>query len=128
MWNKIKSFFLIGVFFFSFLLLENQNTLGIIKAADLQKNTNASEELNIQIIAYDAETDMGLAVISTGNATVIGDGVRLRSQPSTSGAILEKMYRGEYVWVKLQSNGWCYLQRLKTGTLGWASADYIRVL
>ena len=128
MWNKIKSFFLIGVFFFSFLLLENQNTLGIIKAADLQKNTNASEELNIQIIAYDAETDMGLAVISTGNATVIGDGVRLRSQPSTSGAILEKMYRGEYVWVKLQSNGWCYLQRSKTGTLGWASADYIRVL
>ena len=76
MWNKIKSFFLIGVFFFSFLLLENQNTLGIIKAADLQKNTNASEELNIQIIAYDAETDMGLAVICTGNATVIGDGFK----------------------------------------------------
>lgn len=98
------------------------------KSRRFTKNTNTSEELNIQIIAYDAETDMGLAVISTGNATVIGDGVRLRSQPSTSGAILEKMYRGEYVWVKLQSNGWCYLQRLKTGTLGWASADYIRVL
>lgn len=61
--------------------------------------------------------------------TVIEEGVRLRSGPSTSYPVVELMYYGEKVIIdrttSAQVSGWYYVKRLKTGTWGWASSSYI---
>lgn len=65
-----------------------------------------------------------------GNASVTGDGVRLRKKPSKSTAILELMYKGEPVLINYtkssQGKGtWYYVKRMKTGTWGWVCREYI---
>ena len=63
-------------------------------------------------------------------ATVIGDGVALRSAPSTSATRLELMYKNETVHVDINYNGvngWSRVKRIETtGTVGYASSAYIR--
>lgn len=66
------------------------------------------------------------------NGEVDGDGVRLRSAPSTDSTILELMYNRDLVLVdyrtssQLCKNGeWLYLRRNKTMTWGWARDEYI---
>ena len=56
--------------------------------------------------------------------------VRLRNNPNTNSKILELMYSGELVWIDWSKYGkggleWFYVQRLKTGTYGWVSKEYI---
>lgn len=67
--------------------------------------------------------------MTRGMGDVMEDGVRLRKGPSTSATILELMYFGETVYIDLTTSasvpGWYYLQRSKTGTWGWAKAEYI---
>ena len=67
--------------------------------------------------------------MTRGAGTIVEDGVRLRKGPSTSATILELMYVGELVYIDLSTSasvsGWYYVQRGKTGTWGWAKADYI---
>jgi hypothetical protein len=69
--------------------------------------------------------------LSSANANIVGDGVRLRTSPSTGGSILELMYNNEEISVDFvtswsQSNGtWFYVKRMSTGTWGWVSRDYI---
>ncbi len=65
-----------------------------------------------------------------GNASVTGDGVRLRKSPSKSATILELMYKGESVLINYTKSGkgkgvWYYVKRMKTGTWGWVSTKYI---
>ncbi len=73
------------------------------------------------------------AVIVVPNAEVTGDGVRLRKTPSTTGTILKLMYYGETVNVNLSktttSGGikWYYVIRVKDGTCGWVSSQYIEL-
>ena len=78
------------------------------------------------------ENNRSLAVLSThnANAEVAGNGVRLRNNPNTNSKILELMYSGELVWIDWSKYGkggleWFYVQRLKTGTYGWVSKEYI---
>ena len=52
------------------------------------------------------------------NGQVAGNGVRLRSTPSTSGTILEKMYYNEYVIIRGRNGDWYNIQKVKTGTVG----------
>lgn len=96
-----------------------------------------AQTLNSESEETEHEYVTGKVMINTSralgdpNADVYGDGVRLRSGPSTSYSILELMYNGEYVSIDFttsyrQSNGtWYYVKRIKTGTWGWAKADYI---
>lgn len=64
-----------------------------------------------------------------GNASVMGDGVRLRKSPSKTATILELMYKGEPVLINYtkssKSKGWYYVKRIKTGTWGWVDKNYI---
>ncbi len=88
-----------------------------VQAAELQ-NLKSNDVSSVQ-------------ALSDANANIEGDGVRLRSSPSTSGTILELMYDNEDISVDFktswsQSNGtWFYVQRISTGTWGWVSRDYI---
>lgn len=63
---------------------------------------------------------------------MLGDGVRLRKNPSKSASILELMYKGEVVIINYTKSGtasnaykWLYVKRMKTGTWGWTYHDYI---
>lgn len=96
-----------------------------------------SNNIALEIISYDEENKRSLAVVSISPAsmnaspgTIIADGVRLRTNPSMSAAILELMYVGEKVWInKNQDNitdsSWIYVQRIKTGTCGWVYSNYV---
>ncbi len=65
-----------------------------------------------------------------GSGKVIADGVRLRASASTSGTVKELMYYGEKVIVGTTKSNegllWLQVEREKTGTNGWACADYIQ--
>lgn len=62
-------------------------------------------------------------------AIVTGDGVALRSAPSTSSTRLELMYKDETVHVDINYNdvnGWSRVRRIeKTRTVGYAASRYI---
>ena len=58
---------------------------------------------------------------------VDGDGVRLRSAPSESGAVLRRTERDAYVKLKAQfaEGNWCHV-RLAEGREGWMKCDFLR--
>lgn len=111
-----------------------------VKAAELPVTITSPDQLN-DLSKYDTNGD-GLVyatvninsaalgqVIGYQNGEVVANGVRLRAGSSSTSTILELMYNGEAVCINYGAgdggNGWYYLQRLKTGTWGWASASYI---
>lgn len=73
-------------------------------------------------------SNLVVAAVVNPNGEVNGDGVRLRNTASTSGTVLEVMYDGEQVCIdktKNSNSGWYYVTRIKTGTKGWVSKQYI---
>ena len=110
-----------------------------VKAAELPVTISPDQLDNIS--QYDTNGDgLVYATIQTDslatslssvwqNGEVTDNGVRLRNQPSSTATILELMYNGEAVCINYGvsdgGSGWYYLQRLKTGTWGWASTSYI---
>ncbi len=128
MYHKMIKLYKAGIIVLVFMMLGNFCCFEKVEAAQLQEEMQQAEEVVFQLVAYDKESNRGLAIVRIrADGVVSGDGVRLRSTPSSSGTILEKMYNGEYVTIMGESNGWYNLQRMKTGTVGWASKDYIRI-
>lgn len=100
----------------------------------LEASLNAVIEMQGTAAAEAINQGSGDAVIQalgSPNGEVVGGGVRLRSKPSLSAPILALMYEGEQVSVagsKTTTNDdgvWYYLYHIKSGTWGWASANYI---
>lgn len=60
---------------------------------------------------------------------VWADGLRLRTEPNTNSTILELMYFGEEVLINLDKSTmtFYYVKRVKTGTKGYANAQYIQL-
>jgi len=118
--------------------------ISAVSAGEIPKWISVQEAQDVQLAADDSvdiipvDTDSeGQVAYITGNetdsgsliqtfSTVTGEGVRLRSAPSTSAAILELMYSGETVTVCAMSGTWYYVQRAKTGTYGWVSGSYVK--
>ena len=124
--NKTRILFMAGILCVTFHAPGNLGHSETVMAQELQQKIKISEETTLELLSYDAETGLSLAVVSSDqNGVVTGDGVRLRSAQNTSGTILEKMYNGELVIIKKESNGCYKIQRIKTGTIGWASKSYI---
>lgn len=96
-----------------------------VQAQTIDSNGKTSEYVTAKVMVNTSRA------LGDPNADVEGDGVRLRSGPSTSYSVLELMYNGEYVSIDFstsyqQSNGtWYYVKRIKTGTWGWVKSDYI---
>ena len=110
------------------MVFGNFGSVGKAQAAGPQGSDGEGYAV-LRVISYDVESGVSLAVVqaaSTGK--VMGDGINLRLEPSTSAAILEQMYNGEYVSILGKSSGWYHLKRLKTGTVGWAASKYISLL
>ena len=62
------------------------------------------------------------------NATIGADGVRLRKWP-VNGTVLELMYKGEQIMIDPsvidhENSAWVYVQRVKTGTIGWMEGSF----
>lgn len=111
-----------------------------VKAAEVPVTITSPDQLN-NLRQYDTNGD-GLVyatvninsvtasqVTGSQNGEVSANGVRLRAGASSTATILELMYNGEAVCIDFgasaTANGWYYLERLKTGTWGWASTSYI---
>lgn len=104
-----------------------------VKAEDIIPNSSTDGQ-QVSVTA-EATASVSDEIISRGlgspNGEVVGNGVRLRTSPSTSGTVIELLYYGERVSIDLttstsKSDGsWYYVMRIKTGTWGWVSADYI---
>lgn len=124
--------------FIRYLLLTMMSLIMILSfstnasAAELNNDVELNE-VDIQVLSYDETTNRSLAVVTashSANGEVSGNGVRLRATPSSTGQVLELMYDGEYVWIDWSTYGqggysWYHIQRIKTGTYGWASINYI---
>ncbi|MFR3472118.1 MAG: SH3 domain-containing protein [Roseburia faecis] len=66
----------------------------------------------------------------TEEGGVATDGLRLRKEPSFDSTILELMYFGEVVKIDLDKSTmtFYYVERVKTGTKGYANTQYIQIL
>lgn len=110
------------------------------KAAEKETGQSVVSEDEIgvgTIMLSDVQPDSMIMTVSKasnnyadGNASVTGDGVRLRKKPSKSAAILELMYKGEPVLINYTKSSkgkgtWYYVKRMKTGTWGWVCRKYI---
>ena len=87
-------------------------------------------EDSILVPEEELRVDVDLVTREYIEGTVTGDGVRLRAEPSTSGTVLELMYKGERVRIdnSVQAQlpyGWMRVQRIETGRWGYVSWDYI---
>lgn len=94
---------------------------------DLQFQAVTNTENSILVPATKAEFQLQFRHDMQG--TVLGDGVRLRSNASEKGKVLELMYKGERVWIDQSYNnedGWFRVTRIKTGRTGYVHPDYIQ--
>ena len=103
---------------------ENSNLMGV---TDLSCYDTDGDGL---VLAYINIPETVSTNMRSGNADVIGDGVRLRNSPTTTATILELMYNGESVYIDYAPSnangvGWYRVQRIKTGTWGWVKNIYI---
>lgn len=90
------------------------------------KTMAAETDTLAKVAVPEAETFATVkSVAATG--VVDGYGVRLRKKPSTSSTILELMNNEEFVHIykNESTTNWYYVKRLKTGTCGYASKDYV---
>lgn len=71
------------------------------------------------VIAVPAQAGAG----ARGDYT--GDGVRIRTQPSTSAPIVGYGYRGNQLCAYVSSGDWYYHRNLRTGRRGWSSSYYV---
>lgn len=102
----------------------------------IENSENTEDEIGFGTITLDNSSALSARSNNSnypdGNANVVGDGVRLRKNPSTTATILELMYNNEAVLINYTLSGkkspnktWFYVKRLKTGTWGWVKASYI---
>ena len=127
--KKIISYLVFSSFMsLNLILLFSTQIHAATKEQKLQLN-----EVDMQVVSYDENNNRSLAVVRakhSANGDVSGNGVNLRAKPSTTSAVLELMYAGEYVWIDWNTYGkygykWYHIQRIKTGTYGYSSVNYI---
>lgn len=121
-----KSTILIGILcilFTSSVLAKEPDTTAPI---DEERQEFTTIEDSILIPKSEIEVEPSIASRYV-NGKVLGDGVRLRSEPSTSAPVLELMYSGEPLIVSQAyvAPGWVKVQRVKTGRWGYVAEQYV---
>lgn len=104
----------------------------MVSAAELPEASTYQDE-GIALSNTNPATGFSYGIVQPPKtrSTVVGEGLRLRSGPSTSYPVIEIMDYGDTVVIdwstSSQVSGWYFVKRLATGTWGWASSDYILV-
>lgn len=95
------------------------------EAAETDKETEANA-VSARIVIPEEEV-FATVTRAAADGWVVGSGVRLRKKPSSSSTVLELMYDGEYVSIFYYDSTpkWYAVERIKTGTYGYVSKDYI---
>lgn len=83
---------------------------------------NHSEELCETV---SETTDQVVMPRYVGYATVIGNGVRIRSSASTSGTIVGLAYKDDRVFVQSSDGSWCKIKMVSNGVVGYVSRQYL---
>ncbi len=105
-----------------------------VKAASAPQHNIYRENVECGDVIGGGEIQMNTFPVTRGisaNGNVIGNGVRLRKLPKKTATVLELLYNREYVCINYtksaqQSSGdWYYVKRVKTGTWGWISNQYL---
>ncbi|MDE6253674.1 MAG: SH3 domain-containing protein [Lachnospiraceae bacterium] len=63
-----------------------------------------------------------------GNATIKGDGVRIRKSPDTSSTVVGLLYKGDRVQTVYQAYGsgrWWYYCKTQSGLEGYIATEYL---
>ena len=99
---------------------------GLSMRAEAAERDADETEVLAQVVVPREEV-FAAVTYSAGNGIVTGSGVRLRKEPNKTATILELMNNGELVNIILSdtTTKWYHLRRIKTGTKGYASKDYI---
>ena len=99
------------------------NIMGSAQVFAAEMDTTENESHNY-VIGY-----IDMTMTYSENGTVVGDGGNLRKEPNTSSTILEKMYWGEQVLIDLDNSTMTFyaIKRVKTGTSGYASRQYVQI-
>lgn len=92
------------------------------------KKKNLVTAFALIIVVTILMTPLATYAAFTQSAKVGGNGVRLRKTPG-NGTILELMYDGESILIDPEGYdpdyaAWIYVQRVKTGTIGWMEWSY----
>ena len=115
----------------AFNQMETSDIKVVEQALDEAKNENKEDIIGIGVISI--QNDIRETFLSERiyeNASIVGDGVRLRKKPNQNAEILELMYNNETVCINYtKSKGiyrnWLYVKRVKTGTWGWVKQIYV---
>ncbi len=79
---------------------------------------------------YCKKTAEDIAVHNTEKGLIIGEDVRLRSEPNLNADILDLFAKGENIEIieRLNANGrdWCKVKRI-SGSIGWVAAEYCQL-
>jgi K+ transporter len=111
--KKIRKGLVAGIVCLSLVLAQ-----GVVLAAsqDVSENTNIST----------SKTIIASTGVVGGVYRITGDGVAVRSSPSTSSTRLGLLYAGSNDWILVSAvaDGWVY-GKTSTGIYGWVSDTYI---
>lgn len=96
---------------------------------ELEPGLTAAQEAGTARFAFvttEASAEVQALAATNADGEITGDGVRLRSGPSSTSSILEVMYNGELVILRGLSNpNWPKIKRCKTSTVGYVSKKYV---
>ncbi|ANY73023.1 glycoside hydrolase [Paenibacillus ihbetae] len=73
---------------------------------------------------YGSVNEVAAASVQSGASGVASGNVYMRSQPSTSGKVVDRVYKGDSVQILGSSSGW-YKIKNSEGKQGYASSKYI---
>lgn len=97
------------------------------KSVAVLEDRNVGEDVELAVITEDGKICTPLSVSCKGHVT--GYGVRLRKGASLTSTVLELMQYGEVILIYPEksklSSGWYYVKRVKTGTKGYVSTQYV---
>ncbi len=114
-----------------------QNNITEVRATQVSEDRLLESSLAVAENEYQGD-EIGVGVILANqqerkideNASIVGNGVRLRKRPNVDATILELMYNNESVCINYTKSGetggrWFYVKRVKTGTWGWVKHNYV---
>lgn len=99
------------------------------------QSTEVPENQEINVIQEEKDGEVLAGLVSTGERSIFyqvtGDGVRVRSKPSTSASVVGLLYRGDRVqynpeYSTVTADGYVWVPIFNGSVTGWVADSYIQ--